>query len=196
MDGSIREPQIGAMRSSIGWALLGLVIERPSYGYELAQRFRRVYGETLVLSNAKRIYEALDALRVRSYIQEAAAHEPESHVRHPRPRYRATELGVSAYQDWLLLQIEEERQRHRLFARQLAMLEPTAALQVIDEYERECLAGADEIPPAEAERAGVAERLAHEEEQMSLEGTLTWIEYARNELRALLEGQTKGAAEQ
>jgi DNA-binding PadR family transcriptional regulator len=177
------------MRSSIGWALLGLVIERPSYGYELAQRFRRVYGETLVLSNVKRIYEALDALRVRSLIEEAEGPAPEGHIRHPRPRYRATELGVSAYQDRLLAQIEEERQRHRMFARQLAMLEPNAALEVIDEYERECLAGADEVPPAEAERAGVAERLAAEEEQMQLEGTLTWIEYARNELRALLDEQ-------
>jgi len=197
MDGSIREPQaqVGAMRSSIAWALLGLVIERPSYGYELAQRFRRVYGETLVLSNAKRIYEALDALSARALIEEAEGPAPQGRIRHPRPRYRATELGVSAYQDRLLAQIEEERQRHRLFARQLAMLEPKAALEVIDEYERECLAGADEVPPAEAERAGVAERLAHEEEQMQLEGTLTWIEYARNELRALLDeqGQEPGA---
>jgi DNA-binding PadR family transcriptional regulator len=29
------------MRSLVNWALLGLVIERPSYAYELARRFER-----------------------------------------------------------------------------------------------------------------------------------------------------------
>ena len=33
----------GSMQSPVNWALLGLVIERPSYAYELAQRFERTY---------------------------------------------------------------------------------------------------------------------------------------------------------
>ena len=191
------ERQVATLRSSIAWALLGLVIERASYGYELSQRFRRVYGDTLALSNVTRIYEALDALRVRALIEEIKEPDPnaDAHTRHPRPRYRVTELGVSAYQEWLFTQIEEERQRHRMFARQLAMLEPRAALEVIDAYEKECLASADEVSPAEAERAGVAERLAQEEEQMSLEVQLTWIEYARNELKALLGEGSSAEAE-
>jgi DNA-binding PadR family transcriptional regulator len=190
--GATREQHAGAMRSSIAWALLGLVIERPSYGYELMQRFRRVYGETLVLSSHTRIYTALDALRVRGLIEEMTdgPHGP-STSRRPKPRYRATEEGVGAYQEWLFNQMEEERQRHRLFARQLAMLEPPAALEVLDEYERQCLLQSDDVASDEGEREGVAERLADEEEQSSLEVRLTWIEYARKELKALLHEQAK-----
>ena len=175
------------MRSSVAWALLGLVIERPSYGYELAQRFRRIYGETLVLSGHQRIYIALDALRVRSLIEEVSGEPPEASARRrPRPRYRATPAGMSAYQDWLFNQMEEQRQRSRLFARQLAMLEPHAALEVLDQYERECLLNNDEPQEPTTERQSVAVRLAEEEEQLGMQVRLSWIEFARSELKLLL----------
>jgi DNA-binding PadR family transcriptional regulator len=189
------EQHVGAMRSTIAWALLGLVIERPGYGYELAQRFRRVYGETLALSNITRIYTALDALRVRSLIEEIPEPEPElPPTRHPKPRYRATEQGVGAYQDWLFAQLDEERQRHRLFVRQIAMLEPEAALEVLDEYERECLGQTGEPSPPASEREVVAARLAEGEERLTLEVRLSWIEYARHELQALIGKRGERAA--
>jgi DNA-binding PadR family transcriptional regulator len=182
------EQQPGAMRSSIAWALLGLVIERSSYGWELVQRFRRIYGETLVLSGHARIYTALEALRVRSLIEEVHVEASDAMpARQPKPHYRATAKGVSAYQEWLFNQMEEERQRQRLFARQLTMLEPGTALEVIDEYERQWLTEADEASPAESEREAMAERLAQGEEQMNLTVRLRWIEFARKELRALVE---------
>ena len=181
------------MRSSIAWAVLGLVIERPSYAWELVQRFRRTYGGMLVLSSHVRIYTALESLRVRSLIEEVQSSTPEARTRHPKPHYRATAHGVSAYQDWLFNQIEEERHRHRVFARQLAMLDPEAALEVIDEYERLCLTESDAVSPAETERESVAERLAEGEEQLNLEVRLAWIEYARNELTSLLGSSRREA---
>jgi DNA-binding PadR family transcriptional regulator len=180
------QQQVGTLRSSIAWALLGLVIERPSYGYELIQRFRRTYGETLVLSGANQIYTALDQLKRRSLIEEVS--DPGSQqtpARRPKPHYRATEDGMHAYEEWLLVQIEEERQRQRMFARQLAMLEPKAALEVIDRYEEECLTDAEETSPAQTEREGVANRLADQDEQLTLEARLSWIRYAREELADL-----------
>jgi DNA-binding PadR family transcriptional regulator len=193
-----------AMRSPIAWAVLGLVIERPSYGYELTQRFRRTYGETLVLSSPKTIYNALDALKARVFIEELAPAEPgppEPGVRGrlPRPHYRATEQGVRAYQDWLFIQIEEERQRSRLFARQLAMLEPNAALDVIDQYERECLDETDKAAAGVTEKERVAERLADEDEHLGLEMRLAWLDYARTELHAVIEegvAEKEGVAEE
>jgi hypothetical protein len=99
---------------------------------------------------------------------------------------------VRAYQDWLIAQLEESRQRERLFARQLAMLEPEAALGVIDLYERECLLDnelADE--ELETDRQRAATRLAEEEERLAVQVRLSWIEYARGELHALLEEGTR-----
>jgi DNA-binding PadR family transcriptional regulator len=182
------------MRSSIAWALLGLVIERPSYGYELVHRFRRTYGETLPLSGAKRLYVALDTLKVHSLIEQVHGPAPEPPaLRQPRPHYRATAQGVRAYEEWLLIQLEEERQRQRLFVRQLALLEPEVALDVIDRYEEECLGEADDASPVETEREGVAQRLAEQDEELALEARLSWIRYAREELGDLLEQRPEGA---
>jgi len=176
------------MRSSIAWAVLGLVIERPGYGYELQQRFQRTYGDVLALtSGAKQIYTALDSLVQRSLVEGMKSEESEpSSPRQSRPRYGATERGVAAYQDWLVLRIEEERQRHRLFARQLAMLEPHAALDVIDQYERECLDETDRAAPGVTEKERVAERLAEREEHLTVEMRLAWLDYARTELKAII----------
>lgn len=189
MEGSSAyERQVGAMRSSIAWALLGLVIERPSYGYELVQRFSRTYGETLPLSGAKRLYVALDTLKVHALIEEVPDSSPPSgQFRQPRPHYRATDVGVRAYEEWLLIQLEEERQRQRLFVRQLALLEPQMALEVIDRYEEECLGEADAASAAETERESVANRLAEQDEELALEARLSWIRYAREELGDLVK---------
>jgi DNA-binding PadR family transcriptional regulator len=188
------EQQPGEMRSTIAWALLGLLIQRPSYGYELVQRFKRVYGETLVLSSQTRIYTALESLRMRSLIEEVNMGEPDSSAtRQPRPHYRATVDGMRAYEDWLLIQLEEERQRQRLFIRQLAVLQPDAALELIECYERECLKQADDALPATSEAEDMAERLAEEDEQLTLEARLSWIRYARRELTALAQQHAEEA---
>jgi DNA-binding PadR family transcriptional regulator len=191
--GGAYQHETSATRSPLAWALLGLIIERPSYGYELVQRFTRTYGDMITLSGAKRIYVSLDLLKGPGLIEEVS--DPGSHAttaRRPRPHYRATEAGVHAYEDWLLTQMQEERHRSRLFARQLAMLEPNAALEVLDEYEREWLTAAGEVTPAETTREALAERLLEGEEQTTLEVRIAWIEFARNELRTLLaEGATE-----
>jgi DNA-binding PadR family transcriptional regulator len=181
------ESAAGALRSEIAWALLGLVIERPSYGYELIQRFQRSYGQTLALSGPGRIYTAIEALSLRSLIEEASGERGSNGARVPKLRYRATEPGVHAYQDWLLTQLQDARHRQRLFARQLAMLEPESALGVIDRYERECLAESEIGAEVETAREGIAARLAEEEESLALQVRLSWIGYARGELSALLE---------
>jgi DNA-binding PadR family transcriptional regulator len=182
-----------ALRSRVAWMVLGLVIERPSYGYELLQRYRRAYGEMLPLTGVNQVYDALDALKRRSLIEQTRDVPASTPTRRPKPHYRATESGLRAYEEWLLIQLEEERQRSRQFARQLAMLEPGAALEVLDEYERAWLTEADEASPAETTREALAERLVEGEEQTALEVRIAWIEYARNELKTLIAEEANGA---
>ncbi len=186
------------MRSLVSWALLGLVIERASYGYELVRRFERTYGDALELSSPSQIYTALDALQRRSMIEEVlATGAAPGVVRQPKPHYRATVEGVRGYQDWLIAQAHEERRRSRLFARQLAVLEPHAALTVIEHYEQACLDEAKRTPIATADgavlddavlddAAGLAARLVCEEDRLAVGAKLAWLEYARRELRALV----------
>jgi DNA-binding PadR family transcriptional regulator len=185
------------MRSPVSWALLGLVIERPSYGYELVQRFERTYGDALELSSPSQIYTALDALARRSLIEELPANGAAPDVlRQPKPHYRATVEGVRGYQDWLIAQVHEERRRSRLFARQLAVLEPQAALTVIERYEQACLQEAKRTPIAPADdpflddTCGLAARLIGEEDRLAVGARLSWTEYARREFKALAAGRS------
>jgi DNA-binding PadR family transcriptional regulator len=175
------------MRSPVNWAVLGLMIERPSYGYEILQRFERNYGELLRLSSPSQIYTALDSLADRGMIEATAETAPDVASRQPRLHYRATSEGVRLYQEHLVSQAEEERKRSTMFARELAALAPEAALAVLDDYEQMCLAQATRSSP----RSGVpeasltlADRLAAEEERLTMEAKLPWIEYARRALRA------------
>ncbi len=182
-----------AMRSPLNWALLGLVIQRPSYGYELVRRFERAYADAIELSSPSQIYTALDALQRRSLVEELPVREVLELVRQPKPHYRATAEGVHGYQEWLIAHAGDERRRSRLFACQLAALAPPAALAVIERYEQACLreasgtslAGAGEHSLDSA--SALADRLVCEKDRLAMGARLQWIEYARRELRAITD---------
>jgi DNA-binding PadR family transcriptional regulator len=189
------------MRSPVNWTVLGLVIERSSYGYEILQRFERNYGDLLKLSSPSQIYTALDSLVDRGMIEASIEPSPGVASRQPKLHYRANEQGVLRYQEHLMGQAAEDRRRSSLFARELAALAPDAALAVLDRYEQMCLAQATRAQPPDAEPAvpdasgTLADRLAAEEERLAMEAKLPWIEYARAELRAIADrGRQNGPA--
>jgi DNA-binding PadR family transcriptional regulator len=186
----------GPMQSAVHWALLGLVIERPSYGYELAHRFESAYEGMLQLSGFSYVYTALDTLQCRGMIEEIPGTRT---GRQPKPRYRATAEGISSYQDRLIAQMREDFRRSRLFARQLAVFaqNPAMALEVIERYGQACLEEAGEIPvlpPTDTcpdPISGLASRLVSEERRLAMGARLPWIDYARREFKALLAGRTQ-----
>lgn len=188
--GRVRERQ-GPMQSPVNWALLGLVIERPSYAYELAQRFDRTYEGALALSSTSHVYTALSSLLERGLIEEMPGGGSE---RQPKPRYRATRDGVEHYQRRLVAQLSEERRRQRLFAIELAALmsEPELARGVIDGYEQACLTHAGASTPSsqlspDDTRSQLAERFASEEQRLSMGAKLAWVQYLRREMRTFAE---------
>jgi DNA-binding PadR family transcriptional regulator len=182
------------MQSPVNWALLGLVIERPSYAYELAQRFERTYGEVLALSSVSHVYTALAALKGRSLIAEIAGTRTGAQ---PKPRYEATEQGIGLYGEWLVGQVAEERRRQQLFILQLSTLsrDPHAALEILARYEQACLQElrATALTP----RTGtvtegapqLAARLSNEERRLVLGAKLAWVQSARRELVALADAR-------
>jgi len=180
------------MRSLVNWALLGLIIDRPSYAYELAHRFERTYEGALNLSSVSHIYVALGALQQREYIEEI----PNTRQgRQPKPHYRATAAGMDLYCEWLVTQVDDDRQRQRLFVLQLAALarSPEIALEVVDRVEATCLEQAAKSPLSDSNgegetTSGLVKRLITEEHKLALGARLTWIQYARQQLRAL-QGQ-------
>ena len=184
--GSAREHATAPMHSAINWALLGLVIERPSYAYELAHRFERTYDGVLTLSAVSHVYTALATLRTRGLVEELPSTRAESRSRR---RYRATEQGLSEHTQWLVGQVSEERKRQRLLVLQLGALTrtPGRALEVLDAYEQACLseAAAAPAPQSAAEdpgTIGLVARLIGEETRLSVAAKLRWSQYARAQL--------------
>jgi DNA-binding PadR family transcriptional regulator len=182
------------MQSAVHWALLGLVIERPSYGYELAHRFEHAYAGMLRLSGVSYVYTALDTLQRRGMIEETPGTRS---GRQPRPRYRATPEGVDGYKEHLIAQIGEDFRRSRLFARQLAAFahDPELALEIIERYGQACLQQAGDAPlPAVTDAgldpvSGLASRLVCEDGRLTMEAKLPWVEYARSQFKALAGGR-------
>jgi DNA-binding PadR family transcriptional regulator len=178
------------MRSLVNWALLGLVIDRPSYAYELAQRFERTYEDALTLSSVSHVYMALSTLKDRELIEEIPGTRS---GRQPKPHYRPTEKGLTAYREWLVEQICEDRQRQRLFVLQLGALtrNPEIALEIVDRFEQTCLDEASRTPLPQVEdpttdgAAQLLGRLVNEESRLSLGAKLSWVEYARQQFKAL-----------
>jgi DNA-binding PadR family transcriptional regulator len=172
------------IRSPVYWTLLGLIIERPDYGYGLVQRFEREYGDAMPLSSNSHVYEGLSVLQTADLIEEYRS----KGGRQPTPHYRATTDGVHAYRDWLIARVRAERLRSQLFARQLAALasEPALGLEVVESYERATLEDArsgsiEHAHDGRSPRSGASLAAALTAEQARLTGgaELPWAEYAR-----------------
>jgi DNA-binding PadR family transcriptional regulator len=189
-----------AMTSQVNWAVLGLVIERPGYGYELAQRFDREYGEVLLVSGSH-IYAALNELQRREFIEEIPGSRTiqSGGRRQPKPRTRATAKGVNSFRERLFSQMREDRRQSWMFLRQLAVFAhvPEVALRIIGQLEQ---AYADEARTASAGVpdgsgmdvvSGLVARLAAEESRLAMEGKLPWLRYARREFEALARDRAR-----
>jgi DNA-binding PadR family transcriptional regulator len=178
------------MHSPVNWALLGLVIERPSYAYELARRFERTYDGALALSSVSHVYTALATLRERELVEEVAGTRAGARSRR---RYQATARGIAEHAQWLIGQVAEERRRQRVLVTQLGALakSPERAIAVLDAYEQACLAEAAAAPaPGSEEGPGTTRlvaRLIGEETRQAIAGKLRWAQYARAQLRSLPE---------
>lgn len=180
------------LQSSVHWALLGLIIERPSYGYDLAHRFERTYKGVIRLSSPSYIYQAIKALIDREFIEELPG---KGGGRQPKPQYRATRGGVDAYQEQLISEVSEDRRRSQLFARKLSIFarEPEVGLAVVRRYRQECvkeLVGSS-LPSSTADielgpSGRLAGRLEAEEGRLAIEAKLVWCDYATAELQLLV----------
>lgn len=177
------------MTSIVSWVLLGLVIERPSYGNELFHRYQRLYKDVLPVSGESHIYTALNRLEERGLIEEIP--DLGGIGRQPRPHYRATEIGRRNYEDWLVEQISAQLHQQQLWVRQLAIFagDPLAALNVLSRFREQCLEGAGETGRAAGgtptDSRGLVGRLEAEQQRISVGGMLYWLGTARASFEGL-----------
>jgi DNA-binding PadR family transcriptional regulator len=182
------------LRSQVACAVLGLVIEKPSHGYEIGQRFERRFGGLLTVGRSS-IYAALGTLMEAALIEKMATRSTTGVSRGAKAGacYRATAGGARAYRAWLAERLRRDPQRVEMLGRMtLAGVHSVdAALDFIARYERECIREAQELAlpgpgasSAEDGLSGLVERLLIEERRRMIDAQLAWINYARAELLA------------
>jgi DNA-binding PadR family transcriptional regulator len=179
------------MRSLIKWALLGLVIERPSHAYELSRRLQRRFGSALALSDARQAYGALRGLVGRGLIEQLP---PEPADATPKARYTATEEGLRHYGAWLVGQAAQDRRSHQLSILALSAFtrQPERMLPVIEEWEQAWVAHAMRTPITREQDGPdwlepLFNRLLEEENRLTVGARLEWVQYAREQLSELLD---------
>lgn len=170
------------MTSVVYWVLLGLVIERPSYGLELYNRYERQYGDLLPISGGSHIYKGLDEMQRRGFIEivsEVGA------GRQPKPHYRVTPLGSSSFEDWYVEQMNAQRRSMELCARQLAIFapDPAAALNLLGRFRRHYLktagrAGSGSERSVSGSRGALIDELVAEQQRIAAGGMLSWLRFA------------------
>ncbi len=186
------------LRSPVKWALLGLIIEEPSYVYDLAQRFERRYGTVLSLGDVRYAYAAVSALGARGLVEEIPGTREGSN---PKPCYKATAEGVEEYRKWLIGQVGEDRKAHQFFVLALSALsaQPEQMIEVVELCEQEWLndgmarllarAGTSAVAREEDTStdwlAPLLDRLIEEENRLTVGAKLKWVQYAREQLGEL-----------
>lgn len=170
------------------WLVLGLLIERPSHGYELKQRYEDRFFQWLPTSSSS-IYNALDRLREDGLAEPVAADAAEAPSPRERMRHhhRATAAGVEAYREWLSELMSDGAQRSELLGRIAAfgMIALPELLTIVDRYSRDCLQEVRALPLPDLDRlAGfspedLSELLVIERRRRELQAQLDWAAWTR-----------------
>jgi DNA-binding PadR family transcriptional regulator len=184
-------------RSPVAWLVLALVIEQPSHGYEISQRYDERFGAFAALS-APRVYAALDRLRdagmIEAVVLESAKPVRKQHLM--RRSYRSTPAGLKAYRNWVAERMRDDPQRPQLLARiaSAGSLGLDAVLAVIDRYERSCVEELRTLP-TDSERVEVGDSsleeitqyLVTDQQRRELRARHEWAVHARGIVRAHMQ---------
>lgn len=181
-------------RSPAVWLVLALVIEQPSHGYELSQRYQRRFGAFLSMS-VPRVYAALDRLRETGLIEPVALKQTQATRKQHlmRRTYRATKAGVEAYRDWVAERMKDDSQRPQLLGRiaSAGLFGIDDVLNVIDRYQRECMEeltalgrASERLESGRSSLEELTESLVLDQTRRELAARIDWAAHARQVLEA------------
>jgi DNA-binding PadR family transcriptional regulator len=187
---------------------LALVIEQPSHGYEIAQRYERRFGAFASLT-IPRVYAALDRLRDAGMIEPITLKpvHPAGKQHLMRRSYRATRAGAHAYRRWVAERMRDDPDRPQLLGRiaSVGLLGVDAVLDVVDQYQSKCLEQLRALPThSEQLEAGTSplaeltDSLVIDQQRRELQARHEWAVHARRVLeahkRAAERGQRSGGS--
>jgi len=183
-------------------AVLGLVIERPGYGYQLAQRLEERFGSSAFAPSG--VYSALDQLSRDEFVR-SAGELGAGPARRAAPRmiYEATDEGVDHFEDWMLGSSPTPPLRDELHMK-IALCRPRNLPRLIDMVygqELACMGRLRDLKQvADDEAAGDPQEwsrlmrvLSRDAEVAMWKARIEWLQTARELLERLRE--ESGAAQ-
>lgn len=178
------------MKAGTKYAVLGLLLERPSYGYEVLVRFRHAFDVAQWAISPQGLYASLDRLERDGLIEPVDVDGRDASRRQPKTPYRVTPTGASELQRFLDTPMSADPSRAELLVRLqcVASQDADTLLQMLDGYEQACLdelgrLRGDAPPPRTTAGASLLDRLVLEERRLGIQARLMWIDYTRQELR-------------
>lgn len=181
---------------SVKYAVLGLLVQRRGYGYDLVQRFEEQVGPAWQL-NAGAIYVALDKLEQEGLVRpipgadDAVAATRRRTVRGaPRVVYEPTEQGQERFDEWMGATSSLAPLREELHLK-LALSRPgdlTRLIELTEEQERSCSerleehAGLAQLETLLADAppwTEVAAKMVRDAEVEHLTATIRWLRRVR-----------------
>ena len=187
---------------SAKYAVLGLVIERPGYGYQLALRLHERFGSSAFAPSG--VYSALDQL-TREQLVRPHGRNGAVPVRRASPRvtYEATGAGVDHFERWMLGSSPAPPLRDELHMK-IALCRPRDVPRLIDTVygqELACSARMRELERARdharadhLDDARMMRALARDAEIALWRARIGWLESARELLLGLRARPPRTAA--
>jgi DNA-binding PadR family transcriptional regulator len=186
---------------SAKYAILGLVIERPGYGYQLAQRMQERFGSSAFAPSG--VYSALDQLS-RDRLVRCAGEMGAGPARRAAPRmiYEATSEGTEHFEAWMLGSSPAPPLRDELHMK-IALCRPRNLPRLIDMVygqELACISRLRDLTElnerdaaAEQEWGRMMRVLTREAEIALWRSRVEWLQGARELLAGLVEDPTRAA---
>lgn len=185
---------------SVKYAVLGLLVQRRGYGYDLVQRFEEQVGPAWQL-NAGAIYVALDKLEQEGLVRPVPSEDGAPLTRRrtvrgaPRVIYEPTPKGVERFEEWMAARSSMAPLREELHLK-LALSRPgnlTRLIELTVEQEQTCLArldecvnrgrSFDELVEAAPSWPSVASTMVRDAEVAHLQATVEWLRRIREAMR-------------
>jgi len=184
---------------SMKYAVLGLLVQRRGYGYDLVQRFEEQVGPAWQL-NAGAIYVALDKLEQEGLVRPLTSDGETSPTRRrttrgaPRVIYEATPQGVDRFEDWMTAGSSMAPMREELHLK-LALSQPRNLARLIEltyEQEQACLerleqhrgtSSFEELMTGSQPWPAVASVMVRDAEVAHLQATVEWLRRIREAMR-------------
>jgi DNA-binding PadR family transcriptional regulator len=189
---------------SAKYAILGLVIERPGYGYQLAQRLEARFGSSAFAPSG--VYSALDQLSRDEFVR-AAGEMGLGPARRAAPRmiYEATDQGVDHFEEWIVGSSPAPPLRDELHMK-IALCRPGNLPRLIDLVYGQELACQGRLRDLTESRVGATsgdprdwsrlmQALVRDAEVALWKSRIEWLQNARELLEGLLEESRRSHAQ-